>query len=209
VISLDEFLPRVYLHVPACSDPLARQALVDSCIQFCEKSEVLRQDLDPLTVSANVSSYELTPPEESHTFARILSVVIDGTPLHGVFEHDVKNLRPSSEGPKAFHTTRKDNEFRLHLYPTPDKATTATVHAVLRPTRAATEVDDELFERWVDAVVDGAIARITRLPDQPYSDINYSNMMMRSADEKTVRASNEAGYGRIRGNTAVKMRPLA
>jgi len=70
-------------------------------------------------------------------------------------------------------------------------------------------VDDELFERWVDAVVDGAIARITRLPDQPYSDINYSNMMMRSADEKTVRASNEAGYGRIRGNTAVKMRPLA
>lgn len=209
MVDISQFLSRLLPQVPGCSEPLAYQSILDSAIEFCEKSLVIRQNLDAFFTVDGRSVYDLDPPTSSHAIARVISVQLDNKPLHGLFEEDVPNLGDSSGEPTLFHTTRIDNEFVLNLYPIPDERQRVTVHVALKPTRSATQVDDDLFNNWSEVVVEGAIARIARIPNQPFSDVNYAFAMANSAKEKTCRARVEAYHGRVRGGTAVKMRPFA
>ena len=208
MIELGQFLSRLLPQVPGCSEPLAYQSLLDSAIEFCEKSLAIRQNLDAFFTVDNRRVYDLDPPTRNHVIARVISVTVYGKPLTGLFEEDVPNLSDSQGRPLLFYTTRIDNEFVLNLYPVPDERLPVIVHAALKPTRNATEVDDDLFNIWSEAVIDGAISRIARIPNQPFSDVNYASAMASSAREKISRARIEAYHGRVRGGTSVKLRPF-
>lgn len=208
MINIDEFFPRLLPQVPGCSDPLARQSLLDAAIEFCEKSLVVRQDLDMFFSVAGRKNYDLDPPTNQHAIVRVLSVNYNGSRLHGIFQEDVPNLLTTQAMPHAFYTTRVDNEFLLNLYPTPDERESIVVNTALKPTRNAVQVDDDLYNYWADAIVDGAISRIARIPNQPFSDVNYAAAMQASFADKTARARMEAYQGRVRGGTRVQMRPF-
>ena len=209
MVDISQFLSRLLPQVPGCSEPLAYQSLVDSAIEFCEKSLAIRQDLDAFFSVDSRRVYDLDPPTINHSIARVISVTADGRPLTGIFEEDVSSLGQDYGRPLAFHTTRIDNEFVLNLYPIPDERLRIVVHAALKPTRAAQQLDDDLFNNWADAIIDGAISRIARIPNQPFSDVNYASTMASSAREKISRARIEAYHGRVRGGTSVKQRPFA
>ena len=209
MVDIGQFLSRLLPQVPGCSEPLAYQSLVDSAIEFCEKSLILRQDLDAFFSVDGRRVYDLDPPTANHGIARVISVTADGRQLTGLFEEDYPSLGADTGRPLAFYTTRIDNEFVLNLYPVPDERLRVVVHAALKPTRGTTQVDDDLYNNWADAIIDGAISRIARIPNQPFSDVNYASAMASSAREKTARARIEAYHGRVRGGTSVKMRPFA
>ena len=46
MISIDSFFSRVLPYVVGCSEPMARQAVLDSAIKFCDQSNVIRQTVD-------------------------------------------------------------------------------------------------------------------------------------------------------------------
>lgn len=83
------------------------------------------------------------------------------------------------------------------------------VRVALRPTKTATQVEDDLINYWTDPIVDGAMARILAIPDQPFSDPNKAMMMRASAARATHNARIEGNYGRVRGSMRVKQRPIA
>ena len=194
MVDIGQFLSRLLPQVPGCSEPLAYQSLVDSAIEFCEKSLILRQDLDAFFSVDGRRVYDLDPPTANHAIARVISVTADGRQLTGLFEEDYPSLGADTGRPLAFYTTRIDNEFVLNLYPVPDERLRVVVHAALKPTRGTTQVDDDLYNNWADAIMDG---------------VNYASAMASSAREKTARARIEAYHGRVRGGTSVKMRPFA
>lgn len=208
MISIDEFFPRVLPYVPGCSEPLARQAILDSAIRYCEKTLILRQSLDSFNTIKNLVSYDLESPNNQMRVARVLSVTIDGKEVKGIFEEDVPLLSDDEGKPTGFYTTRVDSEFVLNLYPKPDRKYKVVVTVALAPTKRATSLEDDLYNVWSDGVIAGAIANIAKVPNMPFSSMDVAMAKEMELAKYMQESRVESYYGRVRGGTRVKTRPL-
>jgi hypothetical protein len=208
MLSIDQFFPRVLPYVVGCSEPLARQAVLDSAIKYCEKTLILRQPLDNFNTIKGLTSYELEPPSRQMRVARVLSVSIDGKEIKGIFEEDVPLLSDMEGKPTGFYTSRVDSEFVLNLFPKPDRKYKVNVVVALAPTRTATYIEDDLFNIWAEGITAGAIAYLAKIPNMPFTNPEVAMMKEMEASKHMQESRVESYYGRIRGGTRVKSRPL-
>jgi hypothetical protein len=209
MISTERFLSRLMPHVPACPEPLAEQALLDTAISFCEHSNVIREDLDLFYTIPSIANYELDLPNSNYQVARVLNVTVDGELLHGIHEEQASGMQDMTAQPRSYYTRRLGSTFELYLYPTPDKRAIVIAHVALQPTRDATALADDLYNVWCEPLLDGALARITKVPGQAFTDFNASLMYQDRYANGVNRARIEGYYGRVRGASAVQQRPLA
>mgnify|MGYP000036754619 CR=1 FL=1 len=208
MISIDSFLPRVMPYVIGCSEPLARQAILDSAISFCDSSSILRQKIDKFSTVSGLESYDLETPNNQMRVSRVLSVTVDGAEIAGIFEEDVPSYRELSAKPSGFYTSRTDSELVLNFYPRPDAAYEVVVTASYAPTRSATTVENDLFNYWSDAITSSAISKLAGMPNMPFTNELLSANMAVTASKQSAQAKVESYYGRIRGGTRIKNRPL-
>lgn len=166
---LSAFRSRIAPRVQGCFDPIIDQAVLDTCIDFCERSLVVRRMLATFPTVAGTGTY--TPP--------VTAVTQSVTKFIRVWRDDVE-IAPADEGyipgsggffagpaasqaaPSFFGSTEPGS---IALYPTPDKVYTINSRVALRPTRAATTVEDQLYEEWVEVIVAGALMRLMSMPD--------------------------------------------
>jgi hypothetical protein len=208
--ALSAFYPRILPYLPGCSEPLASQVLLNSAIEFCENSLVLRQNLDTFTTTAGVSQYDLAPPSSQHDINRVMGVTLDGMELRPGMAEIVRNDLPTDNAkPRAFYTDRTDSVFTLRLTPPPDDAYSVIVAVTLRPTRSATLLDDDLYNIWIDPIVSGAIARAMLVPDQTFTNPAQADYLLRSAAKQTNSSRIESTYGLVRGSMSVRPRKFA
>ena len=207
---LSVFYPRILPYLPGCSEPLVDQVLVNSAIEFAENSLTLRQNLDSFKTVAGVSQYDLDPPTTNHDINRVMGVTLDGQELTaGMFEAIRNDLPPANAKPRGFYTDRTDNVFTLKLSPPPDGKYTVVVAVTLRPARAATQLDDDLYNIWIDPIVSGAIARAMQIPDQPFTNFARAQQLLDSAARQTNSSRIESNYGLVRGSMRVRPRSFA
>ncbi|CAB5220080.1 hypothetical protein UFOVP232_42 [uncultured Caudovirales phage] len=208
--ALSAFYPRILPYLPGCSEPLAAQVLVNSAIEFCENSMVLRQNLDTFTTVAGVSQYDLDPPTAQHDINRVMGVTLAGMELRPGMAEIVHNDLPTDRAkPRAFYTDRTDSVFTLRLTPPPDAAYPVVVAVTLRPKRTASLLDDDLYNIWIDPIVSGAIARAMQIPDQPFTNFPQADYLLRSAAKQTNTSRIESTYGLVRGSMSVRFRSFA
>lgn len=205
---LSDFFPRMLPYLPACSKPLAAQAALDSAIAFCEQSDVVREDLDPLTTRAGLSVYELDAPTDQQV-ARVLRVQVAGRDLRPLPADLVHTMASRTGQPAYYHMTRNGSTLELNLYPTPDRVYPLAANASLRPTRDATTLEDDLLNLWVEPVVAGAIARAMLVPGQAFTDQAGAQGYMAQAQLGIHRARREGALGRTRGSLGVQARPFS
>lgn len=206
--NISDLYPRLIPLVPGCPEPLATQALVDSAIAFCERSDAIRPVLDDITTAAGLAVYELDAPTYQ-SVSNVLSVTVDGKALKPVFADDFFSSPQRSGEPVVFYTTRDAGALSLNLYPTPDKAYVLKIVAATRPLRSATAVEEDLVDLWAEAVVAGAVSRIAVIPDQPFSDLSKANYYAQQSVSKAAEAKRRSSAGNLRGSMAVKSRPFA
>lgn len=207
--ALSDFLPRILPYAPACSDPLAEQALLDAAIEFCERSLVLRQQLDPFQTTAGIVEYDIQPYSPQLDVARVLAVTLDNLPVNPLFADDVGIPTVTSNDPRWFYTQRDEqNQLQLCLSPVPGEAQTAAVLIALRPDKSATELADMLFHTWDEVLSYGALARILRVPGQSFTDGAAATYYLQRFNAGVTKARTEGGYGHVRGATRVAPRPL-
>jgi hypothetical protein len=207
--SITEFLPRLLPYLPGCSEPLAIQALLDSAIDFCERSQVLREPLETLYTEIGISQYYLDPPDTKLAIARVFQVVLDSSELVGIMAEAKGVDATTFARPTHYYTSRANEEFTLFLSPLPDDVYELVITVVLRPAKTATQLPDELFDIWSEPILAGAKARIMLVPGQPFSDTGHAAFATSVAARLTNNARIEGNYGRLRGSMRVKMRPLA
>lgn len=207
---LSAFYPRILPFLPGCSEPMVDQVLVNSAIEFAEASLTLRQNLDPFKTTAGITQYDLDPPTKNHEINRIMGVTLDGKELHpGLFEAIRNDLPTDTAKPRGFYSDRTDNVFTLKLSPPPDGKYTVVVAVNLRPARGATQLDDDLYNIWIDPIVSGAIARAMQIPDQPFTNFAQAQYLLDSAAKQTVSSRIEGNYGLVRGSMRVRPRRFA
>lgn len=186
------------------------QVLVSSAIDFAESSLVLRQNLDSFKTVAGVTQYDLDPPTANHDIDRVMSVALDGRELSpGLYEATRNDMPTAQAKPRGFFTDRTDNVLTLKLSPPPDGKYTVVVAVNLRPSMTATQLDDDLFNMWSDAVASGAIARAMQIPDQPFTNFARAQQLMDSVARQINSARIDGNYGSIRGSMRVRYRPFA
>jgi hypothetical protein len=208
--ALSAFYSRILPYLPGCSEPMVDQVLVTSAIEFCEATNSLRQNLDAFNTRVGAIEYDIDPPSAQHTIARVMGVAVDGVELAPGMAEVIKNDLPTQAAkPRAFYTDRTDSVLTLRLSPPPDMAYRVVVNVALRPARSASELDDDLYNLWVDPIVSGAIARAMMIPDQPFTNPAQAAALMASAARQTAASRVESNYGLIRGSMRVRARPFA
>ena len=207
---LSAFYPRILPYLPGCPEPLVDQVLVNSAIEFAESSLTLRQNLDPFNTIVGITQYDLDPPTTNHDINRVMGVTLGGRELHPGMAEAIRNDLPTANAtPRGFYTDRTDNTFTLMLTPPPDKVQSVIVNVTLRPARAATMLDDDMYNIWIDPIVSGAIARAMQIPDQPFTNYARAQELMASAAKQTNSSRIEGNYGLIRGSMRVRPRRFA
>ena len=208
--ALSAFYPRILPYLPGCSEPMVDQVLVNSAIEFAEASLTIRQNLDQFNTVIGLSSYDLDPPTAQHDINRVMGVTVNGKELNaGLFEVIRNDLPTAHAMPRGFYTDRTDNTFTLRLSPPPDKAYPVVVAVTLRPARGATQLDDDMYNIWIDPIVSGAIARAMQIPDQPFTNYARAQELLDAASRMTVSSRIESNYGLVRGSMRVRSRPFA
>lgn len=153
---VEDFLPRILAHVDGVDVDMAKAFVVDSAIQFCRDTGVLREllclKLDPCR-----QSYKL------HTRYRIIQI------------HSVRFF---SNGMRVHqHATayyvQDDTFYTTHTSPYANL--TAEVELVVAPARDSDSLPDFLYEDWADAVSALTLSKLYLLTDNAWYDPQAAN----------------------------------
>lgn len=161
-VPLDDFLPMVLPFARGASDLAAMTEVRNAAIEFCKKTKVWRELLEPQNLVAGVPDIELPLPDGSD-LVEIAEVFYHRDPLDPVAEDDLKlrGIYPGKTGTPECYTHHGDL-FILRVAPIPmiSETQALTVRAVLMPPRDADELVDVLFRRYATEIADGALERL-------------------------------------------------
>jgi hypothetical protein len=208
VVPLSRFLPRLLPYVVGCPEPLAQQALLDSAIDFCQRTSAVSVTLDPITVIKNIPTYEIETPAQT-SVGTVQKVWYEGKlVLPAAYEQAIEIYDKPNGTPRFFFGQYVDEVYSLTLVPNPEKTSPngLIVRAALTPTRTATQVHDLLFDRYVDAIVHGAIYQLCAIPDQPFTNLPQAAASALKARAEVSLARGEAMHGNVQSSKSVKMR---
>lgn len=205
---IDSFFSRILPLVPNCPEPLAEQAVLDSAIEFCERSNALRYTVDQFPTVIGQSTYDIDVPT-NHTFVRVVYLTVDGMDLTSHVTEKLPTKDVSNSMPYRYYTTQNESELQLNLYPAPDAVYQVNMNIVLKPSYSARYVEDDLFNYWNDAIVAGALYRLKVVPGQPFSDPAGALYYDRRSKILCHQARLEGNIGRVVGSMDARPRPLA
>lgn len=207
--SVSAFRSRIAPRVPGCSDSLIDQSVVDTCIDFCDRTLVVKRMLDSFLTKPLQSVYDLDGANQQ-TVARVMRVWVDSTEITPVdedalrspfgFVSSVAGQTNSASMPRFFNETDPGS---MSFFPPPDKAYTINMRVALKPSRAAVQVEDQLFENWVEVIMDGAFARLFLIPMQEFSNPILSKYHAAQYEVGINSAMLEARRGKTRAQSRV------
>ena len=169
-----DFSPYVLPFVIGCPYPTLELQAKLAAIEFCEKTKCWVKPLEP----AQAYGQHLLEVDASYEKARIVDiqmVQVDGVEWP-IVDPTVGIRRAQADDGRAFCFPATGG---VMIYPLQPSGTNVVVTASLVPTLAATSLDTLLYEH-VDAIAHGTIARIMRIPGQPFTgDANTFETMFR------------------------------
>jgi hypothetical protein len=206
--SFDAFYPKIMVDAVGVPPDVLDKYIRDTARDFCQRTLVWRSTLAAINTVANTAEYTLTPPAQASIAMLIHAIYTnaDGVSkeLKGPVSEDNLNatdptwrVRAAGEPELCLTETRGS----IRLVPKPNTSVTGglTARVALKPSQAATSLDDTLLEHYEDVIVTGAKGHILMIQDKPWSDVerghrfvkNYEEMMAlirRSARKSHTRA---------------------
>lgn len=198
--------------VPGCPQPVALQALLDTAIDFCERTMLVRHVTDPVPVRAYMPTYEIDLPGES-AVVRLLDVWYGGSrlelaPAQTVSAHDAYTVGDDTGTPRTAYVLEPAT-VRLFPVPGPDEDRAIMVRVAVKPTRTARSVDDALFVDWVETIVAGALARLAVMPGTAFSNADLALLGASQYANGVNAAKLEARKGRVVADVRVRANPFS
>jgi hypothetical protein len=200
---LRDFHPKILPYIQGCPEPALELALVDAAIDFCERTRVIHQKTEPFFTVANLPVVELDVPQ----FQRIVNVRslwIDGRKLNPLAAEQAPGPTTATGKPSWFWGRRTDSLFELEFYPTPDARYTLVADASYCPTRDALQLEDDLFDLWIDAIRAGTLARLFSIPGQLFTDMTAALAWGSGYQRALAEAKRRADNTRVMGSHAIR-----
>lgn len=174
--TLADFLPRVLPFVAGCPDTVAEAAVLDAAIDLCQNAKIWRYDLDAISIAANVAEYDLNYPSGTY-IAEVLRATLDGTPIYPKTREDLDNECPGWEGDRAtplkgdvlgYFLSMDRRRMRIVRCPSSSISNGLIVEAALKPSRAATTLEEWIFEEHLITVSKGALWKLYEMKGEAW-----------------------------------------
>jgi hypothetical protein len=207
-VSLDILLPDTLVHLPGCSDDMARSALRASAVDMCARTLCWVEDQDEETVAATDWPYQVTPPAHG-TVLQILNVTFDGVSAHPTMLSQMRSLTDwqlTTGSPTAYMLTASDT-VRAYPLPSGDIAFRATV--AYAPRATANVIEDFLYTVHAETLVHGALRRLMAVPGKPWSAPEGVAYHTGKYEQGVHAAHVNQKRGLSVGSLSVSMRPMA
>lgn len=175
-MNIDTLFDFVAQEIPSAPRLLVQSKMRETLREFFDDSKLWQVTLAPLALDVDVGRYILTPPENT-VVARILDVspAADSKPLIETRETAMVSVSPAWRTEKAAIARRYIPEVEpgaLTIYPIPSEAgRSVVVKVAVYPGMVATTIPDWIGEAYRDAFVAGALARLQRLHNKPWTDL--------------------------------------
>jgi hypothetical protein len=195
-VSYEVFLPEVMPYVQDVPEVVAVQAIRNACIQFCEETHYLQENLDPIAGQENVGDYDLDANDSNYKVVEIMQAYYGDQLLIPKAQEELNQIYRTSnwedlKGNPYYYFRPRASVVRLVTKPVITEQNKLKVKAAIAPKRSSTTVDEEIFERFLEYIAHGARARLYNTPNQPYYD-------PKTAMEYTKRFNDEMAEVRTR-----------
>jgi len=161
----DKFLPILTPFLPRAPEVSMRSALAASAAEFLALTHLWRETLDTQFTVKGAAEYELSG---SAIIESVLWVSVGGSQLTATDSRFAPPGLLAMEGKPTHYWMVNDTSVRL--FPIPDTEYGVSISVALKPSRAATGVDDWVYESWADAIVSGAVHRLAQIPEKDWTD---------------------------------------
>jgi hypothetical protein len=184
-ITIDNFYQYVAPYVTGAPKQIVLNEIMSSIIDFCEETDILEVELDPIAVSAGETEFDLAIPVGTRV-TRVKSLRVEG------------NVARFGDGSYVL----VDGSFIKFHDPLPmDLAITPTV--AIKPTRASLECDGVLLEDWLEAIVAGALLKLKSMVGREWEDMTSAKLNEGLLRRMIVKARNVNRTGRVYGISKV------
>jgi hypothetical protein len=170
--ALSAFLPFVLPHALGCPDFAAKQEILRAAIKFCEQTRAWKAVMDPVDIVAETATYAIPTPTGAQCVI-VEEVYYDGIEITPKTPDQLKEHYPNwltKTGTPQFYTQLDPDNLTLSPIPEDALADGLVVRGTFAPARTATVVPDLLFNQYVDAIADGAIAELCATPGKPWTN---------------------------------------
>jgi hypothetical protein len=185
-ISIEQFYQYVAPHVSGAPKQVVLNEIMGAVIEFCDETDVVEVDLDPVAVSAGDTEMELDLPSGTRV-SRVKSL----TPLDGAPRFN--------EGSYALN-----GRLIKFIAPLPMELTIVATVA-LKPTRSSAKCDDTIFEDWLDAIVAGTLYKLKLMSGREWADTQAAMVNEALFRRAKVNAKHMARTKRVYGIGRVKL----
>tara|TARA_Y100000748_G_scaffold293015_1_gene282101 strand:+ start:468 stop:1157 length:690 start_codon:yes stop_codon:yes gene_type:complete len=211
-VKYEDLLPDIIPMVPGCTDTLIENTIRNTVIELCEKSEVYQAELDPVDTVANTYEYDFEPPTGT-VVHKILWATYDGNDLEAVSsslleEREPKWRESTYVGTPTYFIKQTSSQFWLVPIPSVTKVGSTIVRAIIKPTHTSTACEADVMNDFRDAIVNGTLFRLLRIPNKDWSDLtgaevyaqlwqeglSFADRKARFADSPVARKVKYGGY---------------
>jgi hypothetical protein len=151
---------------------MLRIHLINSAIELCEKSMILKKDPSAFQLEEDVHTYTLKYPQDRYRAIAVDSAKFDSTdqPITRTTEREMdsefSNWRSTSASkPTRYFLTEDLNKIRFWPTPNADIDTDMLVKSVVTYRRGQTEVDEYIYEKWHEIIQAGALSKVLLIPE--------------------------------------------
>lgn len=210
-VPYSDFLPDVLPYVVGVPEPVAVEAVRNACIEFCQRSNYYRYEVDEITPTVGEGRYDLSLPTDTQ-INQVLEVWYDGQRLLAQSDKQLSSMYSTDwrevEGTPGFYTMLDQHE--LVLVPKPDTQIVDALKVIvaLKPSRDSIRVFDDLWEHHYETIACGAKARLTAMPGLPAYDMRVSAEHYRTFRNRISDAIRDVNKGHTTGTLAVRPRAV-
>lgn len=206
-VPFTSFLPEVLPLVAGCSNLVATNAVRNATIEFCTNTLYWQETQASVNLTSASFPYSIVAPSGAQVVTA-LGVTVDGRPMgqttQDTLDLKVLNWRSITGTPRVYF---QYNPNTIGVYPALDSNTYAFItRSALAPTRASTGVIDFVFDKHLEAIASGTLARLFQMPAQPWTDPAQGAHYREQFNTWMTQATIDANKSYNRGQMQVMMR---
>lgn len=201
---------RILPHVPNCPTPAVDQAVMDTAIEFADKTQIEFDIEAPIVLVNDQAEYSIVEAVGlrvslvRHVYAPLWE--LDPVTPSQLQDRLRDWQSATSSDPVAYKAWPDPNV--LTVYPTPRNVTGQTLRVIAswKPARNAAAFADRLGEDYMDPLVAGALARLMRMPDQKWTNFQLAGLHQTTFNDGVVEARADAIHAKAAGSLRVRPR---
>lgn len=171
--TIQDFYSYVMPAVQGCPSSVVNNAIKHSINEFCEKTLMWREALDPISIVANTSEYATVVPTDTVLVAPVyVAVQSNQLSLTNIEDLDVmcSGWRNATANQPLW--CYMDNAANITLVPCPitDIVDGLQIEAALKMDLTSTVCPDWLLQNWAETIAHGALMRLHAMPGHVWSD---------------------------------------